>query len=323
MKKILAILMIILAMVSCYDDYLQDYSHDGIYFAWPTDVRTFVVGEGMEIKIGVVLGGVRDNNWDRVVNFTIDNSLITPALMESMKGSEDYIKDALQTVAELKPIPSTYYSLSDNNKIIIKAGEHIGYITMKADSFNFLADSSTLWANYALPLSITAADADTVLENKRSTVVGVKYENFLFGYYWHGGKTIIKDASDNILETKLYYTYIPMPESKVWKLTTIGPYALTANGYSDITTNKPEMIIKLEGDDIIISSVPGSDYEILPDGTSKFLRTKLLQNRKITLNYKYIDNEGKTYLVQDTLSFRNRIRDGNNEWQDENPEHYK
>jgi hypothetical protein len=323
MKKILAILTIMLAMVSCYDDYLQDFDHDGVYFAWPTDVRTFIVGEGMEIKIGVALGGVRDNTRDRVVNFTIDNSLITPSLLESMKGGENYIKDALQKVTVLKPVPATYYSLSDNSKMVIKAGEHIGYITMKADSLNFLADTLTLSANYAIPLTITSADADTILERKRSTVVGLKYENMLFGNYWHGGKTTIKDASGNTVDTKIYYTNIPMPESKVWKLTTISPNSLTANGYSDITTSKPQMILTLDGDNIVIHSAPGADYEVMPDGTSKFLRSKLLQDRKIALNYKYIDDEGKTFLVQDTLSFRNRIRDGNNEWQDENPEHYK
>ena len=194
---------------------------------------------------------------------------------------------------------------------------------MKADSLNFLADTSTLYANYAIPLVITTADADTILENKRSTVVGLKYENMLFGYYWHGGETTIKDESGNTIETKKYHTHIPMPDSKVWKLTTIGPHSLTANGYSDITTSKPEMILTLDGDNIVINSAPDADYEIVPEGTSKFLRSKLLQDRKIALNYKYVDEEGQTFIVQDTLSFRNRIRDGNNEWQDENPENYK
>jgi len=48
----------------------------------------------------------------------------------------------------------------------------------------------------------------------------------------------------------------------------------------------------------------------------------LLQNRKIFLNYKYKDAAGNWCHAQDTLTFRNRIRDGVNEWQDENPANY-
>ena len=48
-----------------------------------------------------------------------------------------------------------------------------------------------------------------------------------------------------------------------------------------------------------------------------------LQNRKLFLNYRFANGDGTTTYVQDTLTFRNRIRDGVNEWQDENPEHYK
>ena len=40
------------------------------------------------------------------------------------------------------------------------------------------------------------------------------------------------------------------------------------------------------------------------------------------LKYKY-EKDGLVYHATDTLTFRNRIRDGVNEWQDENQEHYK
>ena len=49
----------------------------------------------------------------------------------------------------------------------------------------------------------------------------------------------------------------------------------------------------------------------------------LLQNRKIYMNYQYSDADGNTVLVTDTLTFRNRVLDGINEYQDNNPEHYK
>ncbi len=65
----------------------------------------------------------------------------------------------------------------------------MGSVVMKADSAAFLADAATINAAYAIPLYITAADADSILEPKRFAVIGLKYENMLFGTYWHGGVT--------------------------------------------------------------------------------------------------------------------------------------
>ena len=47
-----------------------------------------------------------------------------------------------------------------------------------------------------------------------------------------------------------------------------------------------------------------------------------LQNRKLFLHYRYPNGDGTFTVVRDTLTFRNRIRDGVNEWQDENPKNY-
>ena len=66
----------------------------------------------------------------------------------------------------------------------------------------------------------------------------------------------------------------------------------------------------------------GAKYSVEPDGESRFVRSKLLQDRKIILSYKY-QSGSDTVHARDTLTFRNRIRDGVNEWQDENPQHYK
>jgi len=65
------------------------------------------------------------------------------------------------------------------------------------------------------------------------------------------------------------------------------------------------------------------DVVITPDGESTYNNTKLLQERKLILKYKFTNTVNTfTYHCTDTLTFRNRIRDGVNEWQDENPSHY-
>jgi len=321
MKKIFAFLLVSLAVVSCYKDYLQDFDYSSVYFTYPIDVRSVVVGEGMRIQLGVVLGGVSTNTRDRNVSFSIDNTLVNSTALTAMKSAAAYIQSAVNSVTALSPLPANYYTLSDNSKMVIKTGQNMGLITLKVDSAAFLTDPATLSPNYAIALNITSADADTILQVKRTAVIGLKYENMLFGNYLHGGVTTIKDAAGNVVQTIPYYTAVNAPETAIWKLTTVAPNALITNGYSNKTTAKGEMKLTLDGSNITVSSNTGATNAILPDGASSFNTAKLLQNRKILLNYKYVVGTN-TYYCQDTLTFRNRIRDGVNEWQDENPSHY-
>jgi hypothetical protein len=322
MKKILGFLILSVALVSCYDEYIKDFDHSGVYFAYQIDTRTVVVGEGMKIEVGVALAGVMENTIDRNVSFSINNALVTSAILTAMKNGATYIKNAVTGVTTLSPIPANYFTLSDNTKIVIKAGKHTGSVVFKADSANFLADAATINAAYALPLYINSADADTILENKRSSVIGIKYENMLFGNYWHGGVTTVKNAGGTTIQTITYRTTIPTPENTIWTLKTVAPNILVTNGYSNITTSKGEMRLTLDGTNITVSSNTGSTFVVEPDGTSTFNRSRLLQDRRIFLSYKYVNGDGNTCYAKDTLTFRNRIRDGINEWQDANPSHY-
>lgn len=324
MKKIIAVLIMIVALSACYEDYILDFEYDGIYFPYQLDVRTFVVGEGMKINFGVALGGVRDNVRDRVVNYQMDNSLISEQTLQQMQGSSaTYIKTAMAQVSELKLMPAGYYTLSDNAKIVIKKDEYTGVVTVKPDSAKFLSDPAAINPVYALGMRITSADADTVIETKDYAVVAFKYESKLFGNYWHGGVTIEKDQAGAVVEETKYYTTIPSPEAKIWQLTTVAPFELTANGVSEVSSSsKPEMKITLNGGNVVISAMPGAKYQVLPDGESTYNQAKLLQDRKVYLNYKYLNDDNNWCYAKDTLTFRNRIRDGINEWRDENPANY-
>lgn len=325
MKNKLLIIVLALALNSCYDDYVKDFDYDSIYIPLQTDVRTFVVGEGMKFDIGVELGGVRKNDRDRIVSYKIDNSLINAAALEKLKGGPSYMSSACSSVTNLLPLPASYFSLSNSSQFVIKKGNHNGIVVIRPDSVKFLADPATINPNYALGIRITSADADSLIYTKKTAIIGVKFENMLFGNYWHGGVTIVKDPTDaTVVNTIKYYTQIPVAEVKVWSLKTTSHNSLTANGYSDSTSpNGTEFILTLNGSNISISPSPNGKYAIQPDGECTFNRSKLLQNRKIFLKYKYQDASGNWCHAQDTLTFRNRIRDGVNEWQDENPSNYK
>ena len=74
-----------------------------------------------------------------------------------------------------------------------------------------------------------------------------------------------------------------------------------------------EFVLNLNGGNVTISSSINGKYSIQADGTSTFNQAKLLQDRRIYLNYKYQDTSGNWCHAQDTLTFRNRIRDGVND----------
>lgn len=322
MKKTLVFFLIAAAFTSCYKDYIEDFDYNAIYIPLQTDVRTFVVGEGMKFDIGVEIGGVRENSRDRIVTYEIDNSLITPAALAKIKGGPSYMSSASAAVVTLLPLPAAYFTLSNNTQFVIKKGDHQGKVTVRADSVSFLSDLATIIPNYALGISIIDADADSLIESKKTAVIGVKFENLLFGSYWHGGSALVNRPalSDTTFN---YFTTIPVSEAKIWTLKTSGPNTLFATGYLDQVTGKNEMMLTLNGGDITISSVTGSTFTFSPEGASAFNMAKLLQNRKIFMKYSYTDTgNGYTYHCTDTLTFRNRMRDGVNEWMDENPSHY-
>jgi hypothetical protein len=207
--------------------------------------------------------------------------------------------------------------------MVIKKGWHNGTVVIRPDSVNFLNDSlKTIISSYGLPFYIASADADSILESRRSNVVGFIFENKLFGMYFHGGRAIV-DRPGLPNDTIRYKTSIPTAESNIWKLKTVGPNTLVTNGYLNTTTTKDELRVVLKGTKVFVSAAAGSSFAYTADGESVYNDPKLLQNRKVILKYKYLNaGNGFTYHCTDTLTFRNRIRDGINEWQDENPSHY-
>jgi hypothetical protein len=324
MKKSFIILILSIALVSCYDEYIKDFDYSSVYFPYQVDVRSVIVGEGInKMEIGVTLGGVMNNTRDRNVSFILDNALITPEILTKMQGStEPHIKAAVASLTTLLPLPPSYYTLSNGNTMVIKPGQSCGTVTLKVDSIAFLSDPGTIKSTYVLPFYITTADVDTIIQPKRYNVVGIKYENMLFGNYLHGGVTTVKDAAGTTIQTITYVTAVNQTNSQIWSLTTAAPNAVVSNGYSNQTsTTKTEIKLTLNGTDITVGSATGSTNTYSANGASTYNAAKLLQNRKILLNYKYVVG-ANTYYCQDTLTFRNRLRDGVNEWQDEDPSHY-
>jgi hypothetical protein len=329
MKKIILSILLIAIVSSCYESYVKDYDEQYIYFPYQTDVRTFVIGEGMKFSMAVNLVGIINNDEDRTVNFQVDNSLVNvPTLTAFKEHAYSYIKEAFGSISNITELSENEYSILVDGKpslqTVIKKGEHQGRMTFKADSATFLSDASRTSPKFVIPLKITKVSSPALFEGKETLVIGVRYENMLFGNYWHGGVTRVINAEGIEVEIIKYPTTIPQADGLVWKLTTTEPFSLTANAVGgELNSTKQQMKLTLEANGTITpSSISGATYVVEPDGQSRYNGAKLLQDRKIFLNYKYSKN-GLTYHATDTLTFRNRIRDGINETFDENLDNYK
>ncbi|MBR4756291.1 MAG: DUF1735 domain-containing protein [Bacteroidales bacterium] len=336
--RILAIAAPVFAVLGCYDPYVVDYDQSAVYVAYQYDLRSLVVGESMKFDFGAVLGGVISNNQDRAVRFEVSDQLVNGDLssfggdapftaLDGMKGTapvgaltQSYVTDEVTAAGleSLTPLPASCYKLSDSGKMTIKAGNHTATVTLTADQAALLADEHAgPKPYYAIGWKIVSADADTVLLSKSFGVIAVKLENMFFGYWYHGGKSTVTTADGKTTENA-YPTRIPADANthEVYTLKTLSPYSLEVNRFHNDLAGK--MIITAKDGAVSVSSEDGS----ITDTGSGWNNAKLLQDRKIFLNYKYTSADGSTTVVSDTLTFRNRIRDGINEWQDEDPTHY-
>ncbi len=332
-KNILLIAAAALSLTSCYEDYIKDSSTPGVGFANATDVRSVIVGEGLKFSTAVALGGVIENRQDRTIGYSVDGSLVSEETLAAMQTNPlSYINTLMADVTEIKALPSSEYTLvNEGGKdgcTVIPSGRHSGKITVKIDSSAFFGTSGSacLVPDVVIPLRITGTNDSGlgIIADHETTVIGVRYENMLFGNWWHGGKAVVESATGE-KSTVYYSTEIPQSSNLVWTLTTVAPHSLTANAVAnEVNRSFPQMKLTLEEDgNVIIEAVEGATYSVSPDGESSYNRARLLQNRKIFLNYKFSKADGSVWHATDTLTFRNRLRDGVNEWQDENQENYK
>ena len=192
----------ILTLPSCYEDYVMDYDVQGVGFANQTDVRSLIVGEGMKFSTGVALGGTISNDEERVVKYEIDYSLVNAETLDAMKSHQfAYIQDLTASISALEALPASLYDLvpegNEAGKVVIEKGSHLGMIEVTVDSAAFLSDVSRTIPKYVIPIRITDGGTASLIEGKTTTVIGVRYENMLFGNYWHGGYTVVTDAAGN------------------------------------------------------------------------------------------------------------------------------
>ena len=195
-------------------------------------------------------------------------------------------------------------------------------MTIKATD-KILTKEEALKPYYALAFKVTDADADILISEKSFEIIAVKCEQRFWGNWYHGGETIVKnDITGEIVSRESYPLTLPQDDDKIYTLTTIAANAVESDKIG-LGNGKLKLIFE-DDDQIRIESADGSKpIRPITDKPSHFNGAKLLQDRKLYLNYQYSNGDGTTTYINDILVFRNRIRDGINEWQDENPEDYQ
>jgi len=170
MKKISLIVLIISGVfTSCKngDWDFPDYDYSTVYFAYQTPVRTITLGNDYvndntldnehKCQIMATVGGFREIKKDIEISFKVDNSLC----------------DILDNVTAM---PSNYYTLSDNSKMIISKGSKMigGVVVTLTDAF--FADPMAISANYVIPLVMTGVkNADRMLSGTAAEGVSNPY----------------------------------------------------------------------------------------------------------------------------------------------------
>lgn len=304
-SKLLVLSILVLSTVSCYDDFVEnEFEFTSVYLPLETIDRTFIMEEGLQIGVGVVLGGRLQNNEDVIVEFSLDESLL---------ATDD------------TKLPDDYYTLLDSegnpadNKIIIPAGKTQGFVYVKADSIKVLEDPLSLGHNYALGFTLNnVINADSILIDPlstkfKSTKIRFSYINQLYGNYIQTGQ-FVKTPVDDPLTTEdesLNAETIDYPGgiTDVLELTMETPNTLVYDGLADLrgADKKLNLTIDYTDNSITIESATGG-VTVTNDGGSSYDPV----TREIKLNYSFEFN-GFTYKASDILEFRNRIVDGVNQ----------
>lgn len=346
MKRIFAFIIACTALTACYEDYIFDYDYSAIYTMYQYDLRTFIPEEEDNmLSFTVALGGVIDNTRDRNVKVSIDNSLLDCDLstfdpsgetasftaLDGLKGkgklgdiSQNYVSNEVNAsgITSLTPLPTSYYTASPAGNLTIEEGNHTAKMRLTPTEEMF-KDENMVKPYYAIGFRIESADADKVLPEKSFQIMAVKVENTFYGNWYHGGRMlVVKNVDGSVVSDKSYPVSLPQHDSKVYALTTEGIRSVLTDKVSDYAG---QLRLRFVDNAKIIVEDPSGQYDIRPinGSPSHHNQAKLLQDRKLYLNYMWNNGDGTSTYVTDTLYFRNRVRDGMSEWQDENPEHYK
>ncbi len=331
MKKILILLAFAICLISCQNQDIDfpDFDYTTGYFPYQYPIRTIILGDYIydnsndnnhEFVISVAMGGVYENTQQRIFKFVVDEELCTDA----------YFADG----SPIRPLPSSYYQLSDNQKIIIEPGNVNGGIKVKLND-EFFDNPLSIKNTFVVPLRLTGViNIDTLLQGKANsaaadlriagewaaapkhfTMFGVKFINPYHGNFLYFGKSSLSE-NNTVVEQKTYKEKF-IETNTVVKLTTTArsqvsirlPFQSSVlNGFYDMLLNFESNNFDAAGGVTCTVAAPeGSIYTIT--GSGKYMqKTEEFGDKKrdaIYLSYT-VNSDTHSYSATDTLIMRDR-----------------
>jgi len=294
--RIILIMLILVAPVgfqSCYEKYDLDFEYQSVYFGSQKPLRTLVTRlsqDELVFKIGVALGGVRENKKGYEVKYALDTTLFS-----TVEGANN-----------LKLLPKDCYTINNNNdfSFYIPKGKVIGDCEIKINKDMFVSLPGSLDQTWALPFKLVSTTADTILENKNWTIVVINYIDEHSGSYFCRGSQDEWNGTEIIDGTTISYIKNDWSKNVVRQLTTLSPYEFDMSGMGNINSSinpTDHLLIKLVDGEVVLKPLSSTTNDIIDLGS-----TYDAQEKMFTL--KYIYTKGATsYQVNEELKLRQDV----------------
>ncbi len=301
MKKLLIIVCLACVLASCYDEFRVDNPTSAVAFS-TADGGSGVVGvlhrsvvkdEGLKLEAGIYLAGILDNRKDRWADFVVDPSLMDNAAIKKL-GYE--------------LMPASYYTLSNPSRFEIKSGSTLGKVTIVLDSVKFLSDPKAVKNIYAIPFRLTATSEDSILATQNTKIIVVKYINHFSGFY-DQTSVVTSFSADGVQKSKANV-------KNVLTFTTLSLDTVVANGMvnmintTKISAYEMKLVVNPDKSVKISNTAASAANVIVPTGSNTYDP----KTSTFVLNYKVVSANNSYQTASTTLVWRNRIRDGINEW---------
>ena len=325
MTRFFLMLLIVIGLASCnnFDIDHPDFDYTAGFFPYQFPVRTLVLGDYIydntndnnhKFIISVAMGGVYQNDKDRVFQIEIDETLCDNVLFNTDGDT-------------VKAMPTEYYTLSSPNQIVIPSGKFNGGIEVQLTDA-FFNDTVAIQSGYVIPIRLTGSeDVDKILVGtssnpdadprvsghwveapKNFTMFAVKYINEYHGTYFHYGESNVKDAANAVVEDSVYQaTYVESNGTS--KLVTSGRHQVSLNTFlhSSMMSAEVNMVLDFDGNNCSISAAEGSAYTISGTGVFKQKEYTWGDKKRDGIELTYAVSDGaNTYEATDVLVIRDR-----------------
>ena len=330
MKRVFLISFTLLLIVTACNKKWEfpDYKYSTVYFPYQSPVRTLVLGEDIidntldnqrKFLIMATMGGVYENKKNITLTVALENTLTQRLKFGSANGSD------------VVAMPSNYYTLPQDMKIVIPAGKVMGGLEVQLTDA-FFADPRAIKNTFVIPLKIlSVVNADSVLRGsttktspdprlagdwgiapKDFVLYAVKYVNPFHGVYLRRGVDEVKGSAGNTaLDTTVVYRNAFVEKDEVCNLFTksMTQDSISLNAKNKGNINAPfQLVLNFDNTGKCTVAGPASaSYTVTGNGTFVKKGDMWGNQKRDVLHLKYQVDFGTTvHNFTDTLVLRDR-----------------